>query len=918
MTKKWHCHVISNTHWDREWRYPFQAYRMDLVDMMDRLLDLLERRAEYRAFYLDSQTVILEDYLEIRPENAERVRRLVEKDRLQIGPWYTLPDMWACPGEALVRNLLRGHRVAKQFGRVQKIGYTPFSNGQISQLPQLYTGFGIDHCLFYRGVGKHVAKSEFVWRGADGTEILGFRFGDYARYNYYYLLYRPGLLGRTVRDREYHWNPEEIPFHVAVDQSQDRQYGYGNMKLSVRNEMLDQALDDALRYTAADATTSQLLYMMGHDHSFAAEEELNLLDALAKRCEEREEEVFHSTFGQYLDAFRKEARDLQVLEGEMRHTLKEGLWTNLMALILSCRTYLKQQNARTCAQVLYGSEPLAAMASITGSPYPAAFFDEIWKRLLVNQAHDAVGGCSVDRVHVEMQARWGEVETISDEICRRAMRDVALRIDGSSIPPSDLQLTVFNPLPYQRDIMSEFIIDLPTDDPHALFCVDRADGKPVPLQIVSHESYTATIESGYELTMTFPVQRFRTRLALDAIPAYGYEALRIRPSSKPCGCDAPDIVRNETTLENELLRIELQSDGTFTLIDKRSDRRYEKLGVLEDTAEFGDPWNRVVPDDDKPLYSTTKCSATPRIVERGPLYGAIELRYDFSVPKGEDPRGRRTREKVKLPVAVRVGLERGSACARVELRLTNTAENHRLRILFPSGIREAQFSTADGQFDVLQRPITLPDSTGWKEPPYPTHPMWNWVEVNNGTRGFAVINDGLIEYEVMDDAERTIAVTLLRAFGTFVFGRPTPGSQCLGDHLYRFIIYPHDGTWESAKVFEHVRALVAPVQAILSAPTRGQLPRQASFISLEGDQLIFSALKQAEDGRGFVVRFWNPTSEPQKATLRFGVPIARAERLTLEELTEEPISVEEGGRRIELEVATKKIVTLRLEWPQPQ
>ncbi len=913
--KKWQCHVISNTHWDREWRYPFQGYRMDLVDMMDRLLDILERRPEYRAFYLDSQTVILEDYLEIRPENTERVKRLVQTDRLQIGPWYTLPDMWACPGEALVRNLLRGHRVAKEFGRVQKIGYTPFSNGQISQLPQLYSGFGIDHCLFYRGVGKHVAKSEFLWRGADGTQIYGFRFGDYARYNYYYLLYRPGLLGRTVRDREYRWNPAEIPFHVATEQSQDRQYGYGALKLGVHHDMLEEALDDALRFTAADATTSQLLYMMGHDHSFAAEEELDLLDALAEKCKTREEEVFHSAFGQYLEAFRKEARDLQVLEGEMRHTLKEGLWTNLMALILSCRTYLKQQNARTCAKVLYGSEPLAAMATITGSPYPAPFFDQIWKRLLINQAHDAVGGCSVDRVHVEMQSRWGEVETISDEICRRSMRDVALRVDGSTIAPSDLQLTVFNSLPYRRKLVSEFIIDIPTADEDVLFAVERSDGSPVPVQIVKRENYVATIESGYELTMTFPVQRFFTKLELENVPAFGYEALTVRPGKTPHAATSPDIVRDERTLENDCLRVELHEDGTFTLLDKRTGHKFENLGVLEDTAEFGDPWNRVVPPGDKPIYSNKRRQAEMRIVERGPLYGEIELSYEFSVPKGKSAAGTRSRERVKLPVALRVGLERGADCARVELHVTNRAENHRLRILFPSGLSNAEYSTADGQFDVVRRPITLPDSTGWKEPPYPTQPMWNWVEVNDGTHGLAVINDGLIEYEVIDDPQRTIAITLLRAFGTFVFGRPTPGAQCLGDHIYRFLLYPHAGLWSESRVFEHVATLVAPLQALLSAPTAGTLPRQASFIHLEGNQLLMSGMKQAEDGNGIVLRFWNATDQQQIARLQFGLPVVRAERLTLEELLEETLELQDGGRRLELAVSAKKIVTLRLIWP---
>ena len=216
---KYSCHVISNTHWDREWRYPFQSYRMDLVVMMDRLLDILEQQPGYRAFFLDSQTSLLEDYLEIRPENRRRIKAQVQADRLQIGPWYTLPDMWGCPGEALVRNLLMGHKVASRFGRVTKVGYTPFSNGQISQVPQLYRGFGLDSIMFYRGIGKHLAKSEFVWEGPDSSRVFGFRFGDYARYNYYYLLYRPGLLGRTIRDRDYNWDPDEVPYRVANEQS---------------------------------------------------------------------------------------------------------------------------------------------------------------------------------------------------------------------------------------------------------------------------------------------------------------------------------------------------------------------------------------------------------------------------------------------------------------------------------------------------------------------------------------------------------------------------------------------------------------------------------------------------------------------------------------------------------------------------
>jgi hypothetical protein len=587
-----------------------------------------------------------------------------------------------------------------------------------------------------------------------------------------------------------------------------------------------------------------------------------------------------------------------------------------MALILSSRTYLKQQNARVSTHVLAGAEPLAAMAWLTGSPYPTPFFTQIWRRLLVNQAHDAIGGCSVDRVHTEMQTRWGEVETISDEIIRRSMRDVASRIDGhSSISSNNLQLTMFNPTPYPWSGVAEVIIDLPHATPDTPFSLERPNGALVPMQVVEQEPYTATIESGYELTMTFPVRRFRTRIELDNLPAFGYEALAVRVGTAPAHASKlPSLACSERELENEFLAVRFESDGTFSLRDKATGRTFEGLGFLEDTAEFGDPWNRVVPPGDKPILSAPMARPTFRLVENGPLYAAIEATYEFSIPEGKGRDGKRSRKRTRLPISLTLSLERGARALGVTLRLTNTAENHRLRIMFPTGLSRATHSIADGQFDVLERPIQLPDATGWKEPPYPTHPMWSFVDVFDGEAGLAVINGGLIEYEVLDEPARTIAITLLRAFGTFVFGRPTPGAQCKGTHLYRFALLPHQRPWHEIDVFEEVRRLTIPLQALLSAPTTGSLPRSASFIQLTNPKLVFSAAKPAESGDKLVIRFWNPTDQTQTTCIEFGLPLKRAQLLSLEELADEELELENGGRRVQLSVGPKKIVTVGIEW----
>jgi len=132
--------IVSHTHWDREWYLPFQEFRIRLVKLIDKLLDILAKDAGYRHFTLDGQTIILEDYLAIRPERRKELERYVREGRLLIGPWYVLADEFLVSPEALIRNLMLGHRLAEEFGAVMKVGYIPDSFGHISQLPQILQG----------------------------------------------------------------------------------------------------------------------------------------------------------------------------------------------------------------------------------------------------------------------------------------------------------------------------------------------------------------------------------------------------------------------------------------------------------------------------------------------------------------------------------------------------------------------------------------------------------------------------------------------------------------------------------------------------------------------------------------------------------------------------------------------------------
>jgi len=176
--KHYTMHVISNTHWDREWKKPFQQHRIMLADFFEELIATFEKDKSYKHFHLDSQTIPLEDYAEVYPEKAAKLKTLIKKGKLLVGPWYTDPEMNLICGEAITRNLLLGHRIARQWGKVMKVGYNPMSNGQIAQLPQIYAGFGIDSILFYRGINRDAADIQFWWKAPDDTRALAIQFPE--------------------------------------------------------------------------------------------------------------------------------------------------------------------------------------------------------------------------------------------------------------------------------------------------------------------------------------------------------------------------------------------------------------------------------------------------------------------------------------------------------------------------------------------------------------------------------------------------------------------------------------------------------------------------------------------------------------------------------------------------------------------
>src|SRR3989449_354506 len=167
-------HLIPHTHWDREWYLPRAALRARLVAGVDALTERLQADPGYRSFLLDGQTVLLEDYLRARPDREGDVRALVKTGRLQVGPWYVLPDEQIPSGEGLVRNLLLGSADADRLGGRLDVLYSPDAFGHPPAWPTLAREFGIRYGVVWRGLGGEAGQERdlYRWRGLDGKEVV--------------------------------------------------------------------------------------------------------------------------------------------------------------------------------------------------------------------------------------------------------------------------------------------------------------------------------------------------------------------------------------------------------------------------------------------------------------------------------------------------------------------------------------------------------------------------------------------------------------------------------------------------------------------------------------------------------------------------------------------------------------------------
>ena len=848
--KKYTLILVPETHWDREWYAPFQEVRIRLVRLMDKLLHILETDPEYRSFTFDGQTAVLEDYLAIRPQERERIKKLVRKGRLLIGPWYVLADEFLVSAEAMVRNLMLGHTVSEELGRTMKVGYVPDAFGHCSQLPQILAGFGIGSAFFTRGMGNEAddIASEFWWEAPDGTKVL------------------------AVNQVNGYCNACELGYERT------------EQGIEVNFDKALQQVTEQLEGLAKKASTSYLLLNNGCDHLEPQPELPEIIKHVNRHL--KKGAVVHSTYEDYAQRVLDENPELATYRGE----LHRGKFFPLLPGVFSTRMYLKQANERTQTLLEKWAEPSSAFAWMNGGTYERDILWEAWRLCLQSHPHDSICGCSIDQVHREVMVRLEQAQQIGKTLTNESLKSLSSKVDtsaGESLEDAQA-IVAFNPHGWDVTDTVKVHVEkhVPTGELVPRYIVKDAHGNVVPTQMSN--------ERIHEINRQHFTWHGDVCFTGKDIPSLGYKTFYLtrgnanKRSALEVGLDF---------VENDFVRVNARGNGTFDLFHKPTRTTFHDLNALEDTEDVGDEYNYGRACNSRTITSQGARGAVS-IVGRGRTVATVRADFVLRLPESLKPdRLSRSETMVDCPASACITVHANSARVDMVMEFENNAKDHRLRAHFPTGIA-SDVCFAEGQFDVVERPLDIPNGEHWMERPVAQKPVQSFVAVDGTDGGLAVINQGMPEYEVIKGEPCTIVQTLLRCCGwlsrddfqarPYNAGPsvPTPDAQCLGKQVFRYAVLPYQGNWSKAKVWRQAHQHNAPVRTVLTDIHKGELPEAHSFASVSPGNLMVTAVKRAERSDSLVVRVLNTTPDPVEANVTIARQFTSA---ILVNLNEEPI-----------------------------
>ena len=891
-------YVVTHTHWDREWRYPIWESRLYLAEMIDELLDILDTQPGYNSFLLDGQSVLLEDYLLLRPENKQRILERILDGRLIIGPWYTLPDLYPISGESIVRNLLKGDRVCREYGKKLSIGYESFGWGKPSQMPQIYRGFGIDTVIVAKNISKQRApQSEFIWEGKDGTRLLTTRLGNEARSNFFMHTYIDAMSGRKYKSDDFRYqNGKECFYHRSGKISSEQDF----FKLTHTDVIHKEHLRDMAMqsWNAVDDTVMKdhRLIMDGSDSTTAQPQLLDLINAINQETAGDDIVFEHASLDEYIRLLNKtiDRDSLTLITGELR----DGPAPAVSGNALMTRIPIKQNNKLAQVMLMDVAEPLAAAGSLLGMGYNKNYLDRAMEYLLLSHSHDSINGVTQDKTANDIMYRLAQVCEIADCVKEQFMRQLALRVAPSSCTKADVLVMLVNPLPFARREILTLVVDTPADDNIWSFTFRDTQGNPIFTSHLARKETVTPVVSLYSRPEPYYADRHTVLVDSGEIPAGGYKVLRLSDAehfvrkqkfwAATRMSDGRELASSATHMENERISVEVLSDGSVLLADKVTGYLSGPMNYFESTGDVGDYWTHYPPYNNQ-ICTSKGAHARIWLEENTPLQASIHVAFDFMLPafcerpeNGVQGNSSRHTSLKASQVTIRYTLKKNAPILEVRTTIANTVEDHMMSVKFDTGIK-ADFADAQGHFCVDHRPVLpMKDTNGKYFNELCTLPMQNFVDVSDGSNGFGLISTELGEYDA--SVPGTLSCTLFRAVRNIIcteFRSESNYESQKGGQLqqllnFSYALMLHSGNWENSNIHEAARCFNVPVMSAQFSMTESSesLSGCGSFYSVEN--VTVSAIKKTEDRDTLLFRVYNPYSKEETAVIRTIRPIATA------------------------------------------
>lgn len=845
MKKK--VHVVSHSHWDREWYLPLENHKMRLVDLIDGIIEASEDN-RFINFQMDGQFLPIEDYLEVRPENRDIVYKLIKEGKIKVGPWYILQDAFLTSGESNVRNLEIGIKKAKSLGNPAMIGYFPDTFGNIGQAPQILKKAGIDNAYFGRGVKATgfanavyedftSKNSELYWQAPDGSKVMGVLFANW--------------------------------YCNGVDMPSDRE---------LLKKYLDKKIEDMEKY----ASTRHLLLMNGCDHS-PVQKNIGEIIELANTLYD-DYEFVHSDLETYAREVQAEVKeeDLDIIVGELRSQTTDGWGT--LTNTSSSRYDLKYLNKTVEMRLEEVIQPLYTLF-IDRDKYPHSKIDYIYRHLFTNHPHDSICGCSIDSVHQGNMRRFKDCMESLDYLEEQAK--LYLKANVNNNYDEDFVFTVINTTAYYQRKQFEVVIDYDKRyfsgfEYHRI--IEELKALEIPQFKVIDDNYTYEtyiedlgVNFGYDLPeSSFRKGYYSRQILVKAIVEMDpFEKREFRLKEMP-GILPEKVIIEDAFIDTNLYKVEVKEDASLTITDKRNNRVFEKVLALEDSGDIGNEYIYKQSNDNLVVNSSRLLSYS--IEEETVNSYVIRIKESLSLPKSAEEslkdeqrylidirhrKANRSKEYKELIVNKTVKVDKLSPTIAIEIDLENNVEDHRLRVKFGHSINNKDVY-AESIFEVVKRPSTPPQS--WENPDY-TQNLNRFIQLRDENGGFTVSTVGVQEYENSDEG---LYLTLFRATGEMGdWGYfPTKDSQLQKDMKFKLYLDYFIKDYKSSQQ----RALAARVPYVASQVDKNlDGIVESSQNRVDVGENIFSTLYRNEDGSS-ILRIYNPNDQVQKLGYVSGKP----------------------------------------------